>query len=142
MKYFFCFLKSLVSFVILFAWLDRYEIDASSAFFSASGKIVDGFPFLLKSKHSLSFLYYLSKGLLPLPPLLSLPLPPLCPVPPCTNAVPSDCVVLCTTVFLYLSRRCRVCWRFLGHRLSPVVKSFCRSTFRFPCWVPLCLRKA
>ena len=63
--------------------------------------------------------------------------PPLWPIPPCMNAVNSDCVLLCKTALMYLSRRCRVCWRFLGYPLSPVVKSFCKSTFRFPCWAAL-----
>ena len=92
-----------MSFVTLFSWMDRYELDASSESFSASGQLMDGCTFLLQLKHSLSFQYSLSKGLLPLPHMFPLPLPPLWPLPPCTNSVPSDCAVLCTTVFLYLS---------------------------------------
>ena len=140
-KALFIILKFLVSFVTLFAWLVRDEVDALSEFFSASGQLVDGCPFLLQLKHSLSFQYSLSKSLLPLLPLLFLPLPPLWPLPPCINAAPSACVILCTNVFLYLSRSCRFCCRLLGYQLYPVVKSFCRSTFLFPCWVPLCLSK-
>ena len=108
-KYFSIFLKSFVGFVILFTWLDQDELDAPFASFSASGHLVSGCPFFLKLKHYLSFQYYLSKGLLPLQTLLPLSLPPLWPLPPCTNVVPSDCVILCTTVLMYLLSRCRVC---------------------------------
>ena len=42
-------------FVTLFAWLDRDEIYASSAFFSASGKLVYGCPLLFAIKTFLIF---------------------------------------------------------------------------------------
>ena len=116
-KYFFIFLESLVSFVTLFSWLDQDELNASSSSFSDSGKLVDGCPLLFQLKHYLSLQYYLSKGLLPILPLLPPPLPPLWPLPPCTNAIPLDCVVFCTTFLLYLSRRCRVFWQFFGYPL-------------------------
>jgi hypothetical protein len=81
-------------------------------------------------KHVLSFQNSLSK--VPLPQ----PLPPLPPF--WVNDNPSDEVVLgTTTVLLYLSRRCRVCWWVLGYWLLPVVKSFLRSTLRLPCWALL-----
>ena len=121
-KAFLIFLKFLVSFVTPFAWLDRDELYESLTSFYVSGKLVYGCPFLLKLKHFLSFHYSLSKGVFTLMPLLTPPLPPLCPPTPCTNAVPLECVVLCITFLMYLLSRCRVCWRFLGHRLSPVVK--------------------
>ena len=96
-------------FVILFSWMDRDELDTLLASFSASGKIVDGCTFLLQFQHSLSFKYSLSKGLFLLPPFLPLTLPPQWTLLTCTNNVPLECVVLCTTVFLYLLRKCRFC---------------------------------
>jgi hypothetical protein len=86
----------------------------------------------------LSFQYSLSKV------IVAWPLPPLLPLLPFwANDNPSDEVVLgTTTVLLYLSRRCRVCWRVLGYQLLPVVKLFLRSTLRLPCWAPLWCRKA
>ena len=86
---------------------------------------MDGGPFFVvvgEIEISLYFQYSLSKDLFPLKPMLPLPLLPLSPILPCTNAVPLDCVVLCTIVLLYFLRRGRVYRRFFGYRLSPVVK--------------------
>ena len=59
----------------------------------------------------------------------------------CKNDAPSDTVFLGTAFLLYLSSRCRVSFRVLGYRLSPVLKTFCKSSLRFACWDPLFCKK-
>jgi hypothetical protein len=133
-KAFFKFLVSLASFLMLCAMLALSSCLATAVFV----QLDDGCPFSPQLKHVICFQYSLSKV------TVLQPLPPLPPIPPFwANDDPSDGVVLgTTTVLLYLSRRCRVCWRVFGYQLLPVVKSFLRSTLRLPCWALLWRRKA